>query len=143
MQTIKPFIENVKSAGLLTIILASVAGYITNSVWSYIPAVSKIFYGDAPVAPLSSMPFNVFAWYLANIFINTIALSMFIHKKGAVNGLAVGLIVGLFFGGTAILGTYLGAGAPLPPGEFILASLISNVLFYCVPAALVGHLRKQ
>jgi hypothetical protein len=97
MQTIKPFIENVKSAGLLTIILASVAGYITNSVWSYIPAVSKIFYGDAPVAPLSSMPFNVFAWYLANIFINTIALSMFIHKKGAVNGLAVGLIVGLFF----------------------------------------------
>ncbi len=143
MQTIKPFIENVKSAGLLTIILASIAGYITNSVWSYIPVVSKIFYGDAPVAPLSSMPFSIFAWYLANIFLNTIALSMFIHKKGAIHGLIVGLVVGLFFGGTAFFGAYLGSGNPLPSVEFILASLISNLLFYCVPAALVGHLRKQ
>ncbi len=139
----KPFIENVKSAGLLTIILASVAGYIINSVWSYIPVVSRIFYGEAPAPLLSSVPFHVFAWYLVNVFLNTIALSMLIHKKGALNGLTVGLIVGLFFGGTAILGAYLGTGTPFPSVEFILVSLISAVLFYCVPAALVGHLRKQ
>lgn len=143
MQTIKPYIENLRQAGALVIILSGIAGYIANSFWYYIPFVSKAYFGEAQAPSMLSMPFAVFAWYLTNSILNTIGLALFINKKGAANGFVVGCIVSIFFSVTAYLASYFGTGNPLPPVSVSLIIVVGNALFYCVPAILIGHLRKS
>ncbi len=92
---------------------------------------------------LGTMPFTVFAWYIGNSLLNTFGLALLINKRGAWNGFLVGLIVSLFFSGTAYLASYLGVGTPLPPLEILLISTIGTILFYSVPSTLIGHLRKD
>lgn len=143
MQTIKPFIDNLRSAGPLAIILAALAGYVANSLWYYIPFISKTYFGDTAAPTLGAMPFAIFAWYIGNCILNTIGVALLVNKKGAWNGFLVGLIISLFFSGTAYLASYLGAGTLLPPFEISLIVTIGNLLFYAVPATLVGHMRKD
>lgn len=143
MQTIKPFINNLKHAGPLAIILAALAGYVANTLWYYIPFISKTYFGDMTAPTLGAMPFGIFAWYIGNCILNTIGVALLIDKKGAWNGFLVGFIISLFFSGTAYLASYLGAGTPLPPLEISLIITIGNLLFYAVPSTLIGHLRKD
>ncbi len=143
MQTIKPYIDNLRQAGALVIILAGITGYIANSFWYYIPIVSKTYFGETQVPSMLSMPFIVFGWYLANSILNTIGLALFINKKGALNGFIIGLFVSTFFSLTAYLASYLGTGTPLPPLSVSLIVIVGNLLFYAIPATLIGHLRKD
>lgn len=143
MQTIKPFIDNLRHAGSLVIILAALAGYVANMVWYYIPFISNIYFGDVAPPTFGAMPFPVLAWYIGNCILNTIGIALLINKKGAWNGFLVGLIVSLFFSGTAYLASYLGAGTPLPPLEISLIVTVGSLLFYAVPSTLIGYLRKE
>ncbi|MBP9782237.1 MAG: hypothetical protein KBC50_00695 [Candidatus Pacebacteria bacterium] len=143
MQTIKPFINNLRHAGPLVIILAALAGYVANMVWYYIPFISNIYFGDTVPPTFGAMPFAILAWYIGNCILNTIGVALLINKKGAWNGFLVGLIVSLFFSGTAYLASYLGAGTPLPPLEISLIITIGSLLFYAVPSTLIGYLRKE
>jgi hypothetical protein len=135
------FISNLKHQSPLTVILAALAGYVATYIWSYIPFVSKIFYGDI-AGPTALVPFTVTLWYFVNPLLNTIALAMLLDQKGARHGFSLGLIVTLFFSGTAYLASTFGTGQPLIPA-LTLVMFIWNLLFYAVPSTLLGHLRKS
>jgi hypothetical protein len=87
--------------------------------------------------------FGAMVWYLINPLLNTIGMAMLMSEKGALQGFFLGLIVTVIFNGTAYFASLVGNPQGFPPAEYLLVTLIGSLLFYALPATILGHLRKS
>ena len=130
MQKLHIFFSNLKQQNLLSVLIISVVSNAIYSIWFQIPYVVTTLF--------------MTLWYIVNFVIAVIGLSLLIPKKGALVGFTVGAIVATFFSLNAFFSSYISAPVDMLPSiKIIILTYIGLLLFYALPGALLGHMRKE
>ena len=131
------FLNNLKKQNIISILVSALSALALYNLFINIPQVSNSLFGEFAAWSPKSVIIS-----LAGFVLYSVALSLFIFKKGLWEGAQVGLLIALIFYWIPFLFTLVddrSAGFL----QYVGYTVIKDIFSIVVPAAILGHMRRE